>query len=94
MPLELTDAKFTIPKKAGWPRLFLADVDSNRDRGRGRQGQPLGAGLRYATVRTSCGRRRISRSCPRRIPALKTDKDGWAEPVAPDSTALAVAPAI
>src|SRR5688500_895153 len=23
-PLELTDAKFTIPKKAGWPRWFLA----------------------------------------------------------------------
>ncbi|MGV9313749.1 hypothetical protein ACWDR0_16395 [Streptomyces sp. NPDC003691] len=31
-PLELTDVTFSIPKKAGWPRYFLADTDSNRDR--------------------------------------------------------------
>ncbi|NEE60554.1 hypothetical protein G3M55_90605, partial [Streptomyces sp. SID8455] len=30
-PLELTDATYIIPKKAGWPRWFLADTDSNRD---------------------------------------------------------------
>ncbi|QDY80844.1 hypothetical protein [Streptomyces qinzhouensis] len=31
-PLELTDVTYSIPKKAGWPRYFLADADPNRDR--------------------------------------------------------------
>ncbi|MFF5428302.1 MULTISPECIES: hypothetical protein [unclassified Streptomyces] len=31
LPLELTDARFALPRKAGWPRWFLADADSNRD---------------------------------------------------------------
>ncbi|MFD4692627.1 hypothetical protein [Streptomyces sp. NPDC058463] len=35
-PLELTDATFSIPKKAGWPRWFIADTDSNRDQDNGR----------------------------------------------------------
>ncbi|MET9935755.1 hypothetical protein ABZ054_34135, partial [Streptomyces sp. NPDC006324] len=30
-PLELTDARFLLPRKAGWPRWFVADADSNRD---------------------------------------------------------------
>ncbi|MEU8765257.1 hypothetical protein [Streptomyces sp. NPDC048659] len=34
-PLELTDAKFHIPRKAGWPRFFVADTDSNRDTDQG-----------------------------------------------------------
>jgi hypothetical protein len=91
-PLELTDAKYTIPKKAGWPRWFVADVDSNRDRDSGtfdnrwvlvfiRNGADQLWEATYLTILT-----------PDQIPAFKTDKDGWAEPVAPDSTALAVAP--
>ncbi|MYS65297.1 hypothetical protein GTW66_14890 [Streptomyces sp. SID5473] len=32
VPLELTDVTYSIPKKAGWPRYFLADADPNRDR--------------------------------------------------------------
>lgn len=29
-PLELTDAKFTIVEKAGWPRWFVADAAGNK----------------------------------------------------------------
>ncbi|MFE0421170.1 hypothetical protein [Streptomyces sp. NPDC058953] len=32
VPLELSDVTYSIPKKAGWPRYFLADADPNRDR--------------------------------------------------------------
>lgn len=92
VPLELSDAKFTIPKKAGWPRWFVADTDSNRDQDKGsldnrwvlvfvRNGADEGWKAAYLTILT-----------PSKIPAFKTDKDGWAEPVAPDSAALAVAP--
>ncbi|MBB5933282.1 hypothetical protein [Streptomyces zagrosensis] len=28
--LELKNARFTIPKQAGWPKFFVADADSNR----------------------------------------------------------------
>ncbi|MEU0369199.1 hypothetical protein ABZ070_02870 [Streptomyces sp. NPDC006283] len=92
VPLELTDPKFTIPKKAGWPRWFVADTDSNRDRDGGagdnrwvlvfvRNGAKEGWRAAYLNILT-----------PRQIPAFKTDKDGYAEPVALDSAALAVAP--
>ncbi|GHF32689.1 putative lipoprotein [Streptomyces mashuensis] len=33
-PLVLDDARFTIPKMAGWPKFFVADTRSNRDRNR------------------------------------------------------------
>ncbi|MFJ8075748.1 hypothetical protein ACIQ7Q_17880 [Streptomyces sp. NPDC096176] len=92
VPLELTDPKFTIPKKAGWPRWFVADTDSNRDRDGGagdnrwvlvfvRNGAKEGWRAAYLNILT-----------PRQIPAFKTDKDGYAEPVALDSAAPAVAP--
>lgn len=29
-PLRLTDARFLIPKQAGWPKFFVADTRSNR----------------------------------------------------------------
>ncbi|GAA2401632.1 hypothetical protein GCM10010420_30690 [Streptomyces glaucosporus] len=32
-PLELSDARFLIPKQAGWPKFFVADAASNRSRG-------------------------------------------------------------
>ncbi|MFR9674961.1 hypothetical protein [Streptomyces sp. TR06-5] len=32
-PLELTDARFLIPKQAGWPKSFVADTESNRGNG-------------------------------------------------------------
>ncbi|MFJ8127340.1 hypothetical protein [Streptomyces hydrogenans] len=32
-PLELRDARFLVPAKAGWPRWFVADADASRDDG-------------------------------------------------------------
>ncbi|MFI9200644.1 hypothetical protein [Streptomyces sp. NPDC053048] len=32
--LKLDNARFTIPKMAGWPKFFVADTRSNRDRNR------------------------------------------------------------
>ncbi|HEV7626215.1 MAG TPA: hypothetical protein VGO89_06940 [Streptomyces sp.] len=29
-PLQLSDARFLIPKQAGWPKFFVADTQSNR----------------------------------------------------------------
>jgi hypothetical protein len=92
VPLELTDAKFTIPKKAGWPRFFVADTDSNRDVDNGPQDN------RWVLV--------FLRNAPDRpwevayltilstgaVPAFQTDKDGWGKAIPPDDTTLAVAP--
>ncbi|MEU9203133.1 hypothetical protein [Streptomyces sp. NPDC048332] len=91
-PLELTDAHYIIPKKAGWPRWFVADTDSNRDQDSGKQdtrwlfvfvrsGPEAGWKAAYLAVVT-----------PSQLPDFAKDGDGWADPVAADSTALAVAP--
>ncbi|OKK08187.1 hypothetical protein AMK26_03975 [Streptomyces sp. CB03234] len=91
-PLELTDARYVIPKKAGWPRWFVADTDSNRDTDQGaddsrwvlvfvRNGPDQLWEVAYLQILPAGG-----------VPKFKTDQDGWAEPAAPDSTALAVAP--
>lgn len=91
-PLELTDAHYVIPKKAGWPRWFLADTDSNRDQDSGKQdtrwllafvrsGPDAGWKAAYLSVVT-----------PAQLPDFAKDSDGRAEPVAADSTGLAVAP--
>ncbi|QGV80919.1 hypothetical protein [Streptomyces ficellus] len=91
-PLELTDAHYAIPKKAGWPRWFVADTDSNRDVDQGadddrwllvfvRNGPEQLWEVAYLQILPASG-----------VPKFKTDQDGWAEPAAPDSTALAVAP--
>ncbi|MFF5566622.1 hypothetical protein ACFY7Z_13260 [Streptomyces sp. NPDC012623] len=92
-PLELSDATFTIPKKAGWPRWFVADTDSNRDKDDGgagdtrwvlvfvRNGPDAPWKVPYLTILPEKG-----------VPEFKKDKDGWAEAVEPDSAALAVAP--
>ncbi|MFI1012531.1 hypothetical protein [Streptomyces sp. NPDC020965] len=92
VPLRLTDARFTIPKKAGWPRFFLADVDSNRDADAGAQDNRwVLVFLRNGPAHTwKAGYLTIL--SPDRIPALKTDKNGHAESVAPNSTALTRAP--
>ncbi|MER7046624.1 hypothetical protein [Streptomyces jumonjinensis] len=91
-PLELTDAEFAIPKKAGWPRFFVADADSNRDR------DDSAGDNRWLIVFLRTGPDDAWQAAyltilfPRLIPELKTDEDGFAEPVALDSTALAHAP--
>ncbi|MBT2528063.1 hypothetical protein J7E91_22255 [Streptomyces sp. ISL-99] len=91
-PLELTDAKFSIPKKAGWPRWFVADTDSNRDKDGGR------LDTRWLLVFVRGGANQLwevshlSVLTPDEMPAFKKDKDGWAEPVAPDAPGLVVPP--
>jgi len=86
-PLELTDAKFTIPKKAGWPRWFLADAAGNK-----------GAGSRWLLVFTRDGvdetweAAYLTLVAPGDVPEFKTDADGWAEAVPANSTEPAVAP--
>lgn len=91
-PLELTDAKYVIPKKAGWPRWFLADTDSNRDQDSGKQdtrwlfvfvksGPDAGWKAAYLAV-----------AAPALIPEFAKDGEGRATPVASGGAALAVAP--
>lgn len=90
--LRLTDAEFAIPRKAGWPRWFVADTDSSRDQDGGKQDtrwlvvfvrnavdQPWRAA--YLSVLTSA-----------EVPVFAKDKDGWAKPVEPADPSLAVAP--
>lgn len=86
-PLELTDAKFTIPKKAGWPRWFVADARGNK-----------GGTARWLLVftRNTLGApwqvAYLTLLAPGDIPRFRTDKDGWAEAVPADSTGTAVPP--
>lgn len=87
VPLEFTDSRFTIPKKAGWPRWFVADSAANKgDRARWvlvftRSNVAEPWAVAYLTLLD-----------PDDVPAFKTDKDGWAEPVTANSAELAVAP--
>ncbi|WP_225830863.1 hypothetical protein [Streptomyces sp. NK08204] len=86
-PLKLTDAKFTIPKKAGWPRWFVADARGNKTGNsrwllvftRSDLGEPWQ--VAYLTL-----------FAPGAVPEFKKDKDGWAEAVPADSAQLAVRP--
>ncbi|WP_231626757.1 hypothetical protein [Streptomyces apocyni] len=86
-PLELTDAKFAIPQQAGWPRWFVADTKSNR-----------GERTRWFLIFTRGGPDQLWQASyltilgTDRVPEFTTDDDGWAEPVAPDSTEFAAAP--
>lgn len=87
-PLEFSDPKFTIPKKAGWPRWFVAEARGNKGGDahwllvftRDDLGDPWQ--VAYLTLIT-----------PGSLPELKKDKDGWAEAVPVNSTGLAVPPA-
>ncbi|MFJ8532774.1 hypothetical protein [Streptomyces sp. NPDC093591] len=86
-PLVLSDVKYTIPKKAGWPRWFVADAAGNKFGTarwifaftRGGLNEPWEAA--YLTL-----------VAPGDVPKFKTDKDGWAEAVAANSAELAVPP--
>lgn len=91
-PLELTDARFVIPRKAGWPRWFLADTDSNRDQDEGERDD------RWLLVFVKSGpdagwkAAYLSVVAPDDLPALAQDGEGGARPVAPDDSELVVAP--
>ncbi|MFD0021549.1 hypothetical protein [Streptomyces sp. NPDC058382] len=91
--LELTDATYLIPKKAGWPRWFVADTDSNRDQDNGK------TDTRWLLVFTKSGPGAgwkavyLSVVAPSRLPGFAKDGDGRAKPVPADSAELAVSPA-
>ncbi|MEV3853373.1 hypothetical protein AB0J38_03515 [Streptomyces sp. NPDC050095] len=86
-PLELTDPNFTIPKKAGWPRWFVADSDNNRV-----------ANSRWVMVFTRNDDSEpwavsyLTLFAKGKMPAIKKDADGFAEAVAADATGLAMKP--
>lgn len=86
-PLKLSDVKYTIPKKAGWPRWFLADTAANK-----------GTGARWLFVFTRDSLSEpfqaayLTLVAPDRVPEFRTDEDGWAEAVPTASTGLAVGP--
>ncbi|MFE4549258.1 hypothetical protein [Streptomyces sp. NPDC056785] len=87
-PLELSDARFAIPAKAGWPRWFVADTTANK-------GQ---AGSRWLLVFTRGTANDVWRAsyltvlAATDVPKFGQDKDGWAQPVTADDAALAVGP--
>ncbi len=91
-PLQLSDTKFAIPKKAGWPRWFVADADSNRDEGTDK------ADRRVALVfnKEAAGRpwkvTYVLNMPAGTLPAFKTDEDGWAEPADPQARDLSIPP--
>ncbi|MEV5971082.1 hypothetical protein [Streptomyces sp. NPDC051921] len=91
-PLELTDARYVIPRKAGWPRWFVADTDSNRDEDQG----PGDNRWVLVFVRAAAAQpwqvAYLSILTPDEIPAFRTEA-GYAVPVAADAKDLAVAPA-
>ncbi|MGW3628797.1 hypothetical protein ACWD7F_01300 [Streptomyces sp. NPDC005122] len=87
-PLELSDAKFAIPAKAGWPRWFVADTASNKGL----------AGSRWLLVFTRGSANDVWQAsyltvlAGTDVPKFQQDKDGWAQPVRADDAALAVGP--
>ncbi|MFF7310876.1 hypothetical protein [Streptomyces sp. NPDC008137] len=86
-PLKLTDAKFTIPKKAGWPRWFVVDAAGNK-----------GGTARWLLVFTRSSLddpfqvAYLTLVAPGKVPEFKKDADGWAESVPVNSTNLAAKP--
>ncbi|MER6677904.1 hypothetical protein [Streptomyces sp. NPDC000983] len=86
-PLEFSDAEYTIPKKPGWPRWFLADAKGNR-----------GGESRWLLVFTRDAEQApwevayLTLVAPDDLPEFKKDKDGWAEAVEANSKELTVAP--
>jgi hypothetical protein len=88
VPLKLTDTEFTIPKKAGWPRWFVADSRANKGSTEARWLLVFTRGsadevweVSYLTILAADD-----------VPEFKKDKDGWAEPVTADASDLAVRP--
>ncbi|ANP54687.1 hypothetical protein J2Z21_001684 [Streptomyces griseochromogenes] len=86
-PLKLTDTKFTIVKKAGWPRWFVADAKANQ-----------AGNFRWLLVftRSDLGGpwqvAYLTLVKPGDVPRFKTDADGFAEAVPGGAAQLAVPP--
>ena len=92
VPLKLTDARYVIPKKAGWPRWFVADTASIRE---GNGGKP---GTRWLLAFVKSGPDATWRAAylsviaSSKLPGLAQDDDGRARPVDAADPELAVAP--
>ena len=86
-PLKLSDVTYTIPKKAGWPRWFVADAAGNK-----------GGTARWLLVFTRSGLDEpfqvayLTLVEPGKVPEFKKDADGWAEAVPANSPGLVTAP--
>ncbi|WP_208421729.1 hypothetical protein [Streptomyces cinereoruber] len=90
-PLELTDARFLLPRKAGWPRWFVADTDSNRDVDQGDKDR------RWLLVFVRNGPQEQWKATYLNVLGVTevpefAKEEGYAVPVAADTDALAVAP--
>lgn len=87
VPLVLSDARYTIPKKAGWPRWFVADARGNR-----------AVKARWLLVFLRHDERQpwqvayLTLVEPGAVPRFRTDADGFAEAVDAGAGGLAVAP--
>ncbi|NYV75899.1 hypothetical protein [Streptomyces sp. UH6] len=85
-PLKLTDARYTIPAKAGWPRWFLADAAANK-----------GGDARWMVVFVKEHKEEPWQAAyltlfdPDDVPEFRKDEDGHAEP-AVGGAPLAVSP--
>ncbi|MFJ4904987.1 hypothetical protein ACIQCR_03710 [Streptomyces sp. NPDC093249] len=90
-PLELTDARFVLPRKAGWPRWFVADTDPDVDVDRGAGDQ------RWLLLFVRDGPRQPWEAAhlvilgSSQVPAF-AEEGGFAVPVGADAGGLAVAP--
>ncbi|MFC5724025.1 hypothetical protein ACFP1Z_28045 [Streptomyces gamaensis] len=73
--LVLDDARFTIPRQAGWPKFFLADTRSNRD------GNRWFVLFTQERARAPWKAAYLSILSQDKVPEFALDKDGWAEPV-------------
>ncbi|MDT0480989.1 hypothetical protein [Streptomyces doebereineriae] len=86
-PLKLSDVTYTVPKKAGWPRWFVADAAANK-----------GGTARWLFVFTRNGLDKpfqvayLTLVPEGKVPQFKKDADGWAETVPVNSAELAVPP--
>ncbi|MER8031626.1 hypothetical protein ABTZ78_21975 [Streptomyces bauhiniae] len=78
-PLTLTDAKFTIPAKAGWPRWFVADAAGNK-----------GGSARWLMVFVRDGLGEpwqvayLTLVPAAQVPKFRVGSDGWAEAAPPE----------
>ncbi|MFF3844103.1 hypothetical protein [Streptomyces sp. NPDC002328] len=86
-PLVLTDVKYTIVEKAGWPRWFVADAKANK-----------GGDARWVLVFTRDAlsdpweAAYLTLVAPGALPAFAKDKDGWTPAVPSDAAELTRAP--
>jgi hypothetical protein len=86
-PLKLSGVRYTIVKKAGWPRWFVAEAQGNK-----------GGNLHWLLVFTRSGLGRpwqvayLTLISPGTLPKAQKDADGFAEAVPVNSARLAVAP--